>query len=188
METKKQKLSAEGRKVFLQFCGAELTYGMVWGTLSFITLFLSGAGMNSEQVGIVMSITSVFAMISAPVWGVIADKVGSRRKIFLLLMVVSGVGFAVLPLSAGVKILGLSLVSLLLPAFTFFRQPGSSMMDAMVVGATTHFPGMSYSAIRLWNSVGYMIIAPLYSIGVAKFGIALPFYGFCVFSLSLIHI
>ena len=180
----KPQLSKEGKKVRLQFCLAELFYGGVWATLSFVTLLLGTAGeMDSQQVGIVMSITSIFAMISAPVWGVIADKVGSRRGIFLLLMVGSGIGFAILPITAHIKAMGLSIIAFLLPAATFFRQPGSSMMDAMVVGATTHFPGMNYSSIRLWNSLGYTVVSPIYTILVEKFGLAVPFYGFCFFSL-----
>ena len=175
-------LSAEGKKVYRQFCLAELFYGCVWGTMSFITLLLSTSGLNSQQVGLTMSITSVFAMISAPFWGVIADKLGSRKKLFLFLMVSSGLGFALLPWSTTIKLGGLSLVMFLLPAATFVRQPGSSVMDAMVVGTTTHFPGMSYSSIRLWNSIGYTIISPLYTMTVNAWGVAFPFYMFLVFS------
>ena len=174
---------AEGRKVRIQFSIAEFFYGGIWATLSFITLFLSTAGqMNSVEVGLVMSITSVCAMVATPVWGVLADKIGSRRGIFLILTVVSGIGMASMPVLAPIRVLGLSIVAFILPASTLFRQPGSSMMDAMVVGAANHF-GISYSSIRLWNSLGYTIIAPIYTWGVGEFGLGFPFYGFCVLSV-----
>ncbi|XP_065678971.1 major facilitator superfamily domain-containing protein 6-like [Hydra vulgaris] len=68
---------------------AKLTYFFIGAERSsvspFLTIFLISIGLNLKQVGYVISFTYVGQIIGSVFWGVIADKTGAQRVIFILL-------------------------------------------------------------------------------------------------------
>lgn len=183
MQERKPRLSAQGRKVQRQFCITQLIYGFVWASITFFTVFLKSTGMTPQQVGLCMSLNSLAGVLAPPVWGVIADKIGSRKRLWLWLLVISGIGFALIPASGAINIAGITLVTFVLPAVTFVRQPTNSILDTMIVSTAEQYEGMSYSSIRRWSSLGFAILSPIYGWLIPKLGIGLPFYMFLFFSL-----
>lgn len=185
MKEKKPRLTAQGRKVERQFCAMQLIYGFVWASTTFFTVFLKSTGMTPQQVGLCMSLNSLAGVLAPPVWGLIADKIGSRKRLWLWLwlLVISGVGFALIPASGAINIAGITLVTLVLPAVTFVRQPTNSILDTMIVSTAEQYEGMSYSSIRRWSSLGFALLSPVYGWLIPVLGLGFPFYMFLFFSL-----
>lgn len=183
MPEKRPRLSAQGRKVERQFCTMQLIYGFVWASTTFFTVFLKSTGMSPQQVGLCMSLNSLAGVLAPPIWGLIADKLGSRKRLWLWLLVVSGAGFALIPASGSVNIAGITLVTFVLPAVTFVRQPTNSILDTMIVSTAEQYEGMSYSSIRRWSSLGFALLSPVYGWLIPVWGIGFPFYMFLFFSL-----
>lgn len=183
MPEKRPRLSAQGRKVERQFCAMQLIYGFVWASTTFFTVFLKSTGMSPQQVGLCMSLNSLAGVLAPPIWGLIADKIGSRKRLWLWLLVISGAGFALIPASGAVNIAGITLVTFVLPAVTFVRQPTNSILDTMIVSTAEQYEGMSYSSIRRWSSLGFALLSPVYGWLIPVWGIGFPFYMFLFFSL-----
>ncbi|XP_047138863.1 major facilitator superfamily domain-containing protein 6-like [Hydra vulgaris] len=68
---------------------AKLTYFFTGAEKSsvapFLTIFLISIGLNLKQVGYVISFSYVGQIVGSVFWGVIADKTGAQRVIFILL-------------------------------------------------------------------------------------------------------
>lgn len=177
-----KNLSAEAKRVLFLLRARQICYGFCWGVLSFFVIFLSGTGMDPQTVGLVMTLNSIAGIVSPPFWGMIGDKLGSRKMLLFWLLIIAGLLVTFVPPSATINVFGVSLVVFVLPLSTFFRQPTSAMMDAMIVGAAEQFEGMSYSNIRVFSSISFLIINPLYPVLNGKFGVAFAFYSFLVFA------
>ncbi len=186
MEHTPLTLQEESKRVQRQFCLVQLFYGFAWASMTYFILLLQSTGMSPQEVGLIMSLNSFAALIAPPLWGMLADKRGSRKRLFIWLLLASGITFALIPASALINVFGVNLVAIFLPAVTFIRQPTVSIIDTIIVNTTEHFGGIDYSTIRRWSSLGFAIMSPVYSWLIPKTGIELPYYLFLVFCLCTI--
>ena len=173
-------ISMEDKKRKWSFCFTEFLFGMVAATLVFNVLFLQTNGMNAENVGVIMSINSFMGMIAPLFWGVIADKIRSKYRVFILTLTAAGIVAAVMPVSSAIRIGGILLAGFMVPVLNFFRQPSYTVMDAMIVAASTQVQGMDYANVRVWSSIGYTLASTVYSPLISIFGIQTPYYGFAI--------
>lgn len=186
MEHISDSLQEESKRVQRQFCLVQLFYGFAWASITYFILLLQSTGMTPQEVGLVMSLNSFAALIAPPLWGMVADKRGSRKRLFIWLLLASGMTFALIPASALINVFGINLVAIFLPAVTFIRQPTVSIIDAIIVNTTEHFGGIDYSTIRRWSSLGFAILSPVYSWLIPKTSIELPYYLFLVFCVCTV--
>lgn len=166
----------------------ELLYGAIWGSFAFTTAYLKTAGMSSVQIGDLMMINSFLGIIAPPFWGLVADKFKSRKKIFNILMFLMGLTFVLVPYSTTLSLLGVSMIFFMLPLHNLFRLPTNSLLDTMIVAEADETPGMDYSSIRLWASIGYSVISVAYSaiMKTGLVGLSFPFYMMGIFTLFAI--
>ncbi len=172
----------EQMKHIWRFRLTNLFYGFAMSTLGFLVLFLESTGMTPTQVGFVLALNSLLGAIAPPIWALIADKIRSRYKVFLLSSMVGAITFGFVPLSANIRVFGIVLTAVLIPAGSFFRMPGFSMLDTMAMEACRRIGGgVEFSAIRVWRSIGMSAMSMIYSPFVNELGPAFVFYGFSFF-------
>ena len=174
------------KKALFQFCAMEFMFGMAGATMVVVVLFLQTKGLSATQVGLVMSINSFVGVVAPPFWGMISDKIRSRYRTLVLTFFFGGVFFALLPVSATIRIGGTLLAVFLLPVGNFFRQPTYSITDTMIVEACKHVPGMEYSFVRMCSSIGYTLMSFLYTPLMNVFSVDFPFYMFGIFCLFVV--
>ncbi len=160
-------------------------HGAAGATIGFNVLFLKTHGMNPGTVGIVMGLNALFGAVSPPVWGIFADKIQSKYRIFVYTILGAAVVSVLVPISAGVSIGGVLLTTAIIPCMNFFRMPSQSMLDAATVTASTMVEGMEYSSVRYWMSIGFTVMSFAYSPLVSLFGVAFPFYAYVFFTILL---
>ena len=95
----------------------------------FFTVYLQEKGLDVSENGTVMSINSIIIILSQPFWGMIADRVGSSRKVLACCF-----------LFQAAVVFSFNLVhTALLVAATFFlstfcSSPEGPLMDTWVLG------------------------------------------------------
>lgn len=121
----------------------------------FITIFLYRAGWTGAQVGLFTAIGTLASLVAQPVSGYIADVLGDTKKVYSLLLFLSGTTtllFGVIPVS--LVFFSLSILSGLL------QSPLNPMLDSLALvalGEKRNYLGR----MRLWGSVSFALITSI---------------------------
>ena len=178
--------TAEDRKRIWQMRIINLLHGMGSATIGFNILFLQTKGLDPGAVGIVMGVNALVGALSPPIWGLVADKMRSKHRVFVLTILGTCVASLLVPVTATVRIFGVILATACIPLMNFFRMPSQSVLDTASVSASTVVPGMDYSNVRCWMSIGFTVMSFGYSPLVGIWGADLPFFAFVVFGVLMV--
>ncbi len=170
------------RKIW-RFRMTNMCYGCAAATIGFHVLLLQSQGLPASTVGIVMSVNAALSAIAPPIWGLVADKLRSRYKVFLISAMAAALLSGFIAVSTSIRIMGIVISAFLIPIMSFFRMPGFSMLDAMAMGACQQIKGVEFSSIRVWRSIGMSGMSMLYSLLTEKAGVEIVFVGFAVCSM-----
>ena len=163
-------MDSKTRKRLLLFSLVEALYFAVFAITSYQTVFLQDKGLRSEQIGLIVSVSSMTGLVISPLWGIISDRLHSAKGTFLVTVSVSGVMYATMPLLG--KLFGGSFAFFVvyIPAIFAFKQATNAMLDSWCVSELTPM-GVSYGSARLWGSIGYCVTSILLG---AIVGVRLP--------------
>ncbi len=127
-------------------------YGYVGIFVPYASLFFAERGMTVTQIGVLMSLMQVMRIFGPNLWGWIADHTQHRVVVLQLTSfaaLASAVGF-----SFGHTFAQLFMVMVALNLFTSAQGPLSeALMLSEMRGDLTH-----YGRIRLWGSVGFIVL------------------------------
>jgi MFS transporter, PPP family, 3-phenylpropionic acid transporter len=124
-----------------------------WGfVLPFVNLFYVSIGLSGTQIGTVASLSAIVSLVISPFVVTELKKLPQARTILQLCLVLGAMGYF---------LLGQQTVFLAILIIIFFQTIATSAImpssDAMAVSvAQDHRTG--YGSIRLWASVGWIII------------------------------
>ena len=147
------------------FFFSALVWAAVVGPISAV-LILVHKGATSPQIGLVTALCAVAAMIFAPVFGYISDKLGSARIVLSCCLLVSAAFFGMVLLSSNLLV-----VSALLILEALFRSGVAGMLDSHVLSETKAIPGLQYSHIRLSGSISFGTISLFFSFVIDDAGV-----------------
>ena len=128
---------------YFAFVGAMSPF---WG------LYLQSLLFSAVQIGVLMSLLQVMRIFAPNIWGHIADRTGKRTRIVQIAVVSSVVVF--LGVFAGNSFWWLFIV---MAALGFFWSASLPLVEAMTLshlGERTE----GYGRIRLWGSVGFIVM------------------------------
>lgn len=131
-------------------------------TQSFVPTYLLLKGFSPVSVGTVTAMVSLCGILSPPLWGLLADKLRSSKKAYLICLICSTVFIALVPVTGGIKIAGVLLMTVLLPVIQFFRIPSDSIMNNWIMQISRRHERMDYGTIRPWGSFGYALMSMAY--------------------------
>ncbi|WP_369413985.1 MFS transporter [Aquibacillus saliphilus] len=117
--------------------------------VSFLPLFLQYKGFDGKQIGWILAIGPMAAIISQPFWGYMSDKYQTVKRIIILCLV------GVLLFSTIFFQMD-SLVTVLImgAAMFFFASPIGALGDSLSQRRAQAL-GKSFGAIRTWGSIGF---------------------------------
>ena len=119
------------------------------GYNGYTVMFMMSKGLNSSQIGTVMAINSLVAIVSQFFWGMLSDKVGSLRRVFSFAAIATMISMVVMLQND--TVLG---VKILIPTITFFISTQCPMVDSYTIDAIKG-SNLVYSSIRVWMSAFY---------------------------------
>ena len=146
-----------------------------FASMNYYNVYLRSIGFDSTKIGLWGSINGIIALITLPVWGILADKIGSPKKLYMLSMSLFAVIYAILPTIG--KMTAVSFVPLyaLIVVYSAIVQPTHTMQDAWMIG-TCRVRGINYASIRSWGSFGFGVIAISYGFITQYWGLDIVFY------------
>jgi PPP family 3-phenylpropionic acid transporter len=133
-----------------------LFYGGLGANLSFFAPYLRGLGFSGQQIGRVQMVGSLAAAPAGLLWAIFADRVGALTGALRLAAWGSFTAVFLLPwvgrpTSVAVVLLVNGLVQ---PAIT-------PLLDSVTVESVRAQPDMSYARVRLFGSLGFIVIVQL---------------------------
>lgn len=150
--------------------------------LPFLTLYYEQFGLNGRQIGVLVAIPPLVALVSAPLFGAIADATG-RHKLMLVLAVCGFAG-GVLVLSAVEQYVWLVAAVF---GYAIFFAPVLPLVDKTVLDLLGNNKNQ-YGRQRFWGSVGWGVAGPVSGYLVGLTGLRAAFYVSFVFLLVCVGI
>lgn len=108
-------------------------------------------GMSGKQIGVLMSIGPIIAIISQPIWGMICDRYGIQKKVLFGTLLSSAAIAFFFPITTSYILL--ILLSAGIAVFQSAVIPISDNISMNFVQTT----GGNYGNIRLWGSIGFAV-------------------------------
>lgn len=159
----------------------QASYGIALGLLMPFTLpLLAERGLSAAQIGLIMGITGVAALVAYPAWGAIADGWLGRPRAILLSSLAAATGGAWILLAGDDPVA--------LTAAMSVAVVGAMAWGPLIDALTLELLGegsADYGRIRVWTSVGWA--ASTFAAGLvwAAVGPELVFTAFVAGSLAL---
>ncbi|MDQ2730899.1 MAG: MFS transporter [Armatimonadota bacterium] len=126
---------------------------------TYLNLYFKRNGLSEGTIGELSAILSICGVLSPPVWGALADWMGSARKPNLILMAMTGALFPFFLFTHHILLL-----FMLAALFGSCMSPIIPLTDAAVVSHLKRWGG-EYGPVRVWGSIGFVVA--LVSIGFA---------------------
>ncbi len=143
--------------LYLRLSGFYLFYFATLGVfVPYWSLYLQSLGFEPSRIGELTAITLATKVVAPNVWGWIGDSMGRRMAIVRLACLAGGLCFAGVYLARD-SFAGLALVMLLFSFFWNAALPQFEVNTLNHLGREVH----RYSSIRLWGSVGFIVMAVL---------------------------
>lgn len=121
----------------------------------FLGAYYSEEGINASQIGILLAIGPIIAILIQPLWARLSDYTGRRREI--LMLVTFGCALAILTYYLGNNFMGYFFVTILLSAFSTSILP---LCDAIVVDRASKI-NFNFAYVRLGGTLGYALTVSL---------------------------
>lgn len=131
------------------------------------TNYFRDIGLESGQIGLINAIGSFVAMFMLPLIGILSDKIGSPRKVFVCVISVMGPAHLLFPIVGGIW--GNVFVPFLILCVicSVCRQSGNSLLDSWI-GAEMDHIGASFGTIRKYGSGSFVIGSIIASLLIGK--------------------
>lgn len=151
----------------------------------FLSVYYNSLGMTSETIGILSALSPFINLIVTPIWGVLADRSGSKIDV-LLVAVTSATLLRTCLLLPGTKYVWF--LTLIVFLKSVFYAPVKSLNDSVVLSFLPKGNKSIYGKIREWGPAGKFISSPLmaYFIGNSKNGFQIAFITSALLSLPVI--
>jgi PPP family 3-phenylpropionic acid transporter len=130
-------------------------YGYVGVFSPYASLYFADRGLSVTQIGILMSLMQVMRIFGPNVWGWVADQ--SRRRVLVLRLTSVAAALTFCGMFVGQSFMFFFALMVTVNLFTSAQGPISeALMLSSMRGDLTH-----YGRVRLWGSVGFIVLVTL---------------------------
>ncbi len=172
MKTSLQKATAGVAPLLIIY----VLFGFAQASNEFRILFLKNQGLTAADCGKILAVACLLGAVSRLLSGALADKLHSRRVVYIGALVLWLAILVCLLATQHVRIAGFVLCAGVLPLQSISEPVTYGMIEAGGVQATLTHPKLDFSLIRVCLSIGYSVINFLYTPIVARFGSGAPFF------------
>ena len=126
------RLDYRGKQALNQ-AGLCSMFWFAWAFGCYQTVYLQEIGFSASQLGLLNAISSGVGIVSVSFWGMVSDKLGSLRKVFITLLICASALYALTPLIPTGFAFSPLLLTAFLPAVNFFRGSMSTFSENLLV-------------------------------------------------------
>lgn len=147
---------------------------------SFFTVYLHHKGIPASAIGICLSVSSLFGLVGQAFWGYLTDKLASRKKFFIMLIVLSTVFIELFSITN-------STFSILLVAalYGFCQMLLPVLLDTWLIGIVNG-DSRAYGKVRSFGTIGFCVFSLFFGYLIDIMGIEIIFFG--AFVLAVVGI
>ncbi len=132
---------------------------------SYLPLFFFHQGLTNAQIGLMLSIGPIAALLAEPLSGYISDRLKTNKKVIIAsllgLLIFSQVLF---------QMNTFLLFTMIYFIMTFFMSPIGALSDSLAQ-KTANQHSVTFGSIRLWGSLGFAVTALIAGQWFTTFGI-----------------
>ncbi len=157
------RLDYRGRQALNQ-AGLCSMFWFAWAFGCYQTVYLQEIGFSASQLGLLNAVSSGVGIVSVSFWGMVSDKLGSLRKVYITLLVSASALYALTPLIPTGLAFSPLLLTAFLPAVNFFRGSMSTFSENLLVRNCNELRlnyGMLRGAGSFLFTIGSLIISSL---------------------------
>jgi MFS transporter, PPP family, 3-phenylpropionic acid transporter len=151
-----------------------LFYAGIGQFLAFLNVYFNSIGLSGTQIGLLGTISTAIAVISATLWGVLSDRLGKPRWLFMAAF--SGTILGTLALSVAQPFNWIFLASCLFALFFNTLAPLIDSTALVLLGDQRQ----RYGTYRVWGSVGFILTSTAAGFIYQLIGLHAMFLGFVV--------
>ncbi|MGF9691508.1 MFS transporter [Rhizobium sp. 0TCS1.26] len=149
--------------------------------LPFFPVWLKSLSLDDFQIGIILTVPIVLRVLSAPIAGMLADRLPERARVLVFSAALSLVSALALTLADGFWMV-LLVFSLQGAAFA----PFTPVLESITVTGVRRW-GYRYGSIRVWGSIGFVAMSLIAGEAMARSsGSVVPWAASAAFLLTLI--
>ena len=163
-----------------------IIFGFAQASNEFRVLFLENLGMSATECGRILAASGLLTAVSRPLAGALADKLRSRRVVYIGAVLLWMVVLVLMLLTQHARLAGFLLCAGIVPLLSVSEPVTYGMIEASGVNATLLNPKLDFSLIRVCLSAGYSLINFLYTPIVERFGPTAPFVCTLVFAVAML--
>lgn len=119
----------------------------------FLALYLQRLGLSAGEIGVVMTVSPIVALLTQPFWGLVSDWLGDRRKTMMVMIAGTAAASLAIPLMRSTWSL-----ALMMGVMAFFTGALVPVGDSLALEQANR-QGRSYASYRLWGSGGFALCA-----------------------------
>ncbi|MGE5675910.1 MAG: MFS transporter [Mycobacterium leprae] len=127
-------------------------FGAIGALVPYLSAYFHSIGLSGTEIGVLLSLQPVLVVLSQPVFGPMTDRSGHRGRMLARILVVAAVSGLLMALGRSFWTL-IPLVAL----WSFFAGLIVPISDSIALGEMER-TGVAYPRLRLWGSLGYLII------------------------------
>ncbi len=147
-----------------------LFFAAIAFSMPFVVLYYQSVGFNGTQIGLILGLTPLVTLVSAPLWTGLADATRRHRLFLSAALLLGAFAIALLPsLTTFLPILLLAVVS-----STAFA-PVSPFLDSATMFMLGNEKQM-YGRVRVGGTLGFGLAATLAGVLVQNYGLSLAFW------------
>lgn len=161
-------------------------FGFAQASNEFRVVFLENLGMSATECGRILALSGLLTAVSRPLAGALADKLRSRRVVYILAVLLWMVILAAMLLTQHMRLAGFMLCAGIVPLLSVSEPVAYGMIEAGGVNATIQNPKLDFGLIRVFLSVGYSLINFMYTPIVERFGPSAPFVCTMIFAAAML--
>jgi PPP family 3-phenylpropionic acid transporter len=118
----------------------------------FLSLYLrENAGLSGTQIGLVLATFPAVGLVAQPLWGILADRTGSRIRVLTAVTLAAGVGEAAVGLAHG-----FSAIILTVAGLAFFGSAVIPLSVSIAFAALSDRGPHAFGLARAWGTVGFL--------------------------------
>ncbi len=137
-------------------------FGALGVTLPFFPAYLQSLGLSGSQVGLLLALAPMLSLIAPPIWGHLADRSGRADRVLTLVALGALACFAPL-----LKVDRFAALIIVLASYAFFASSVTPLIDSLTL-RRVELAGGSFSRVRLFGSLGFVISSTAFGLTVAK--------------------
>lgn len=160
-------------------------FWFAWAMSNYWSVYLKEQGFDASMVGVLNSFCSATSLASVPLWGIVADKTRSVKKVETILLIFMSIFWGIVPLYP--KIFNGSLLPFFfaIPLACFFKNPASTFHENLLVRNCNELK-IEYGKLRWVGSLIFTAGSAVIFWTAGRFGYASTWWMFGICMIPVI--